>query len=131
MTDALIMAAAAINKKRDERRKKIYEFIKTKGLTSNCEIAKELGLSRTTVGSDVAYLKKVYPEIKTKGSVGTYYKEEPRERKVISIEILWNDLTLRKQAEIREKLNMDENDNGNWDVIPMVIMEIEEKDDAS
>ena len=41
------------------------------------------------------------------------------------IEIYWNDLTKEKQQEIRNELNMDTNDNGNWDVIPMATMMIE------
>ena len=42
------------------------------------------------------------------------------------IEFYWNDLTKEKQQEIREALDMDDNDNGNWDIIPMAVMEIEE-----
>ena len=38
------------------------------------------------------------------------------------IEIYWQDLTPTKQAEILEKLC----DNGNWDVIPITIIETEE-----
>ena len=43
------------------------------------------------------------------------------------IEIYWNDLTEKKQREIRNELNMDTNDNGNWDVIPMATMMIEDE----
>ena len=39
------------------------------------------------------------------------------------IEIYWNDLTPAKQKEILEKLG----DNGNWDVIPLVVIEVEEE----
>lgn len=39
------------------------------------------------------------------------------------IEIYWQDLTPTKQAEILEKLGH----NGNWDVIPITIIETEEE----
>lgn len=42
------------------------------------------------------------------------------------IEIYWDDLTEKKKAEIRETLNLGTDDNNNWDVVPMTIMEIEE-----
>jgi len=42
---------------------------------------------------------------------------------MIKIEIYWNDLTKEKQEEIHEKLG----DNGNWDVIPMAILEFDEE----
>lgn len=45
---------------------------------------------------------------------------------MITIEILWNDLTKTKQKEIQEVLNLEPDDNNNWDVIPMAIIEIEE-----
>lgn len=41
------------------------------------------------------------------------------------IEIYWYDLTEKKQQEIREELNMDSDDNGNWDIIPLASMEVE------
>ena len=41
------------------------------------------------------------------------------------IEIYWDDLTEKKQQEIREELDMDEDDNGNWDIIPLASMEVE------
>lgn len=41
---------------------------------------------------------------------------------MITIEIYWQDLVPRKQEEIIEKLG----DNGNWDAIPIVKLEIEE-----
>ena len=43
------------------------------------------------------------------------------------IEIYWNDLTEKKQKEIREELNMDADDNGNWDIFPMATMMIEDE----
>ena len=43
----------------------------------------------------------------------------------MTIEIYWDDLTEEKQNEIRKMLNMDSDDNGNWDIIPMASMEIE------
>lgn len=46
----------------------------------------------------------------------------------IEIEFFWDDLTEAKQEEIRERLHMDPDDNGNWDVFPMATMEIEEDD---
>lgn len=39
------------------------------------------------------------------------------------IEIYWDDLTPAKQAEILDKLG----DNGNWDVIPLAVIEVEEE----
>lgn len=47
---------------------------------------------------------------------------------MLTIEIFWNDLTEAKQNEIREALNMEPDDNGNWDVFPMAMMDIEEED---
>lgn len=41
------------------------------------------------------------------------------------IEIYWDDLTEKKQQEIREELDMDKDDNGNWDIIPLASMEVE------
>lgn len=38
---------------------------------------------------------------------------------MITIEIRWNDLTRAKQKEIQQQLGLDENDNNNWDLIPM------------
>ena len=46
---------------------------------------------------------------------------------MINIEIFWNDLTKEKQDEIREALNMDANDNGNWDVFPIATLDVEEE----
>jgi len=43
-----------------------------------------------------------------------------------TIRIYWDDLTEEAQDGIRELLGMDEDDNGNWDVIPMAIIEIED-----
>ena len=42
-----------------------------------------------------------------------------------TIEIYWNDLTEQAQNEIREQLNMEPDENGNWDVIPMATLDIE------
>jgi hypothetical protein len=39
----------------------------------------------------------------------------------VTIEFYWQDLTPKKQAEIKEILG----DNGNWDVIPFCTLEIE------
>lgn len=44
---------------------------------------------------------------------------------MIQIEIYWNDLTRRKRQEIAEQLGLDENDNNNWDLIPMAVLDIE------
>ena len=46
---------------------------------------------------------------------------------MINIEIFWDDLTKAKQDEIREALNMDANDNGNWDVFPIATLYFEEE----
>ena len=46
-------------------------------------------------------------------------------KKLVKIEFFWDDLTKKKQDEIRKDLGMDEDDNGNWDVIPMGMMEVE------
>lgn len=43
------------------------------------------------------------------------------------IEIYWYDLTEKKQREIREALNMDNDDNGNWDVFPMTTLMFEDE----
>lgn len=45
---------------------------------------------------------------------------------MIKIEFFWNDLTKEKQEEIRKALNMDQKDNGNWDVIPIASLYVEE-----
>ncbi len=42
------------------------------------------------------------------------------------IEIYWNDLTRATQKEIQQMLGLDENDNNNWDLIPMATLEIED-----
>ena len=45
--------------------------------------------------------------------------------KMLTIEIYWDDLTSEKQQEIRELLNLEPNDNNNWDLIPITTIEIE------
>ena len=44
---------------------------------------------------------------------------------MVEIEIYWNDLTQEKQKEILEQLG----DNGNFDVIPIAIIEFEEPEE--
>ena len=46
---------------------------------------------------------------------------------MIKINIYWTDLTKEAQDSIREVLNMDADDNGNWDVIPMATLVFEEE----
>lgn len=48
---------------------------------------------------------------------------------MITIEIYWGDLTAETQQEIREALNMEPDDNGNWDVFPIDTLEFEEDDE--
>ena len=55
--------------------------------------------------------------------------EKVREDKTITIEIYWDDLTEKAQADIREALHMEPDENGNWDVIPMATLEFEEEDE--
>lgn len=50
--------------------------------------------------------------------------------KMISIEFYWDDLTEEKKEEIREKLGLDKDDNNNWDIVPMAILDIQEDEDA-
>ena len=45
---------------------------------------------------------------------------------VKTFEIFWNDLTNDCQQRIQEFLNMDEDDNGNYDVFPLATFEVEE-----
>ena len=45
------------------------------------------------------------------------------------IEIYWQDLTEKKQKEILEEFNETE-EFGNWDVIPMAILEIEDDENC-
>lgn len=45
---------------------------------------------------------------------------------MITIEFYWDSLTKEKQNEIREALGMEPDDNGNWDVIPIATLEVEE-----
>lgn len=45
------------------------------------------------------------------------------------IEIYWQDLTEKKQKEILEEFNETE-EFGNWDVIPMTILEIEDDENC-
>ena len=45
---------------------------------------------------------------------------------MITIEFYWDDLTEKMQNEIREALSMEPDDNGNWDVIPIATLEVEE-----
>lgn len=42
---------------------------------------------------------------------------------MVTIEIMWDDLTQEAQKCIQKALNI--TDNGNWDVIPMAVLEIE------
>ena len=42
---------------------------------------------------------------------------------MVTIEIMWDDLTEDAQKRIQKALNT--TDNGNWDVIPMAVLEIE------
>ena len=46
---------------------------------------------------------------------------------MITIEIYWDDLTVGKQKEIREELNMESDDNGNWDVFPIATLDFEDE----
>ena len=45
---------------------------------------------------------------------------------MITIEFYWNDLTEKMQNEIREILGMESDDNGNWDVIPIATLDVEQ-----
>lgn len=54
--------------------------------------------------------------------------ERTREDKTITIEIYWNDLTEKAQADIREALHMEPDDNGNWDVFPMATLMVEDEE---
>ena len=45
-------------------------------------------------------------------------------KQMIKVEIYWQDLTEQKQAELLELFG----DNGNWDMIPMCTLEIEEEE---
>lgn len=54
-----------------------------------------------------------------KHTINTLWRKDDN---MITIEIYWQDLVPRKQEEIIEKLG----DNGNWDAIPIVKLEIEE-----
>lgn len=45
---------------------------------------------------------------------------------MITIEFYWNDLTEKMQNEIREILRMESDDNGNWDVIPIATLDVEQ-----
>jgi len=47
---------------------------------------------------------------------------------MVTIEIMWNDLTAAAQQEIREMLHMRPNDCGNWDVFPLAVLEFEENE---
>ena len=44
----------------------------------------------------------------------------------MTIEIYWDDLTETAQKKIREALNMKPDDNNNWDVFPMAILNFED-----
>ena len=46
-----------------------------------------------------------------------------------TFEFYWNDLTKECQKRFAEFLGYDENENGNYDLIPFTIFEIEEDDD--
>lgn len=46
---------------------------------------------------------------------------------MVQIEIYWNDLTEKKQNEIKELLG----DDNNWDVFPMATIDIEEENEES
>lgn len=43
-----------------------------------------------------------------------------------TINIYWQDLTEKCQNEIREMLNLEENDNNNWSYFPMATIYIED-----
>lgn len=45
---------------------------------------------------------------------------------MIEIELYWDDLTPAIQNRIRRELNMDNDDNGNWDVFPIATLSFEE-----
>lgn len=47
---------------------------------------------------------------------------------MITIKFYWDDLTEKKKNEIRECLGMEEDDNNNWDVIPIAMLDIEEEE---
>lgn len=42
---------------------------------------------------------------------------------MVTIEIMWDDLTPSAQKRIQKALNI--TDNGNWDVFPLAVLEIE------
>jgi hypothetical protein len=45
---------------------------------------------------------------------------------MITIEIYWNDLTETAQKRIQDILGLDEDDDNNWNFIPITTFEIEE-----
>lgn len=74
-------------------------------------------------------MKKTYKETEEKEmkmntiKVTSAAEYEQATKKMIKVEIYWQDLTEQKQAELLELFG----DNGNWDVIPMCTLEIEEE----
>lgn len=46
---------------------------------------------------------------------------------LIQIKLFWPDLTKKAQDQLREALNIPENEDNNWTYIPMTIMEINEE----
>jgi hypothetical protein len=46
---------------------------------------------------------------------------------VATINIYWQDLTEKCQNEIREMLNLEEDDDNNWTYIPMATIDIEDE----
>lgn len=47
------------------------------------------------------------------------------DRKMITIDIYWNDLTENAKDNIKEVLGFDPDKESNWDVIPMASIDIE------
>lgn len=47
---------------------------------------------------------------------------------IIQISLFWPDLTKKAQDQLREALNIPENEDNNWTYIPMTITEINEED---
>ena len=102
----------------------LIKYLKTLDNRTSKDFADILGLSKEVFNNKLHRNSFKHAEI-TKLLNAYGYRITVEAKKMITIEIFWNDLTEAKKAEIREVLGLAEDDDNNWTYIPMTVMEIE------
>ena len=61
---------------RDERVRKIVAVLKRRGRATPQELAEETGIHKSTINNTMAYIKKKYPQVKSKHGLPGYWWED-------------------------------------------------------